>query len=73
MLKPFAVTSGEPAGIGPDLTLSIAQRDDASEFVVFADLLMLEERANALKLGIDFVQYDRKKKLLLFAQTVTIG
>ena len=61
MLKPFAVTSGEPAGIGPDLTLSIAQRDDASEFVVFGDLLMLEERANALKLGIDFVQYDRKK------------
>ena len=41
MLKPFAVTSGEPAGIGPDLTLSIAQREDASEFVVFADLLML--------------------------------
>ena len=60
MLKPFAVTSGEPAGIGPDLTLSIAQRDDASEFVVFADLLMLEERANALKLEIELIEYDRK-------------
>ena len=61
MLKPFAVTSGEPAGIGPDLTLSIAQREDASEFVIFADLLMLEERANALKLKINFIQYDRKQ------------
>jgi len=61
MLKPFAVTSGEPAGIGPDLTLSIAQRDDSSEFVVFGDLIMLKERANALKLDINFIQYNHQQ------------
>ena len=42
MTKRIAITPGEPAGIGPDLTIEIAQRDWPVELVVVAcpDLLL---------------------------------
>ncbi len=41
----LAITSGEPAGIGPDLCLSLAERDWADELVVLCDRQLLEARA----------------------------
>ena len=58
MNKPFVVTTGEPAGIGPDISLSIACRDDACDFVVFGNLRLLEERARVLGLKLSFIEYE---------------
>ena len=46
----IAVTSGEPAGIGPDLCLALAGQDLGARIVVLGDAAMLRERAQALRL-----------------------
>ncbi len=46
-----AVTSGEPAGIGPDICLALARRKFAARVVVIGDRDMLENRAR--RLGLD--------------------
>ncbi|HWK74830.1 MAG TPA: 4-hydroxythreonine-4-phosphate dehydrogenase PdxA [Povalibacter sp.] len=47
-LPRIILTSGEPAGIGPDLCIDIAARRWPCELVVAADRGLLEERARAL-------------------------
>ena len=37
-MLPLYVTSGEPAGIGPDICLTLAERHDERPIVVFADI-----------------------------------
>jgi 4-hydroxythreonine-4-phosphate dehydrogenase len=49
---PIAVTAGEPAGIGPDLCLALADTELCSDIVVIADPSVL--RARATRHGIDF-------------------
>jgi 4-hydroxythreonine-4-phosphate dehydrogenase len=44
----LAITPGEPAGIGPDLVLQIAQQDWPHQLVVIADPALLRERAALL-------------------------
>ena len=44
------ITPGEPAGIGPDLTVQLAQRDWPVELVVCADGNVLRQRAQQLGL-----------------------
>ena len=51
-LPRIVLTSGEPAGIGPDLCLEIARRDWACELVVAGDPQLLAERARMLGLEI---------------------
>lgn len=51
-LPRIAVTSGEPAGIGPDICLALADRAFDAQLVVLADRALLEARAAAL--GRDF-------------------
>ena len=46
----IAVTPGEPAGIGPDLIIKLAQESWQAQLVVFADGEILETRAKALGL-----------------------
>jgi len=46
----LAVTSGEPAGIGPDLCLALAARRWPCRLVLLADRGLLESRARALGL-----------------------
>lgn len=54
----IAVTAGEPAGIGPDLCLMLAQRRLPGRVVVIADRQLLRERAQSLGLdGMDFPAY----------------
>ncbi len=45
---PLAITAGEPAGIGPDLCVMIAQRAWPAPLVAIADPDLLTERAGAL-------------------------
>ncbi|MDG2045609.1 MAG: 4-hydroxythreonine-4-phosphate dehydrogenase PdxA [Halioglobus sp.] len=52
-LPRIAITTGEPAGIGPDIVLMAAQRPWAAELVVIADPNMLQQRARALKIPIE--------------------
>ena len=50
--KPIAITAGEPAGIGPDLCLALAEQNASDNFVVIADPDVLRNRAELL--GIEF-------------------
>jgi 4-hydroxythreonine-4-phosphate dehydrogenase len=61
MIKRIAITPGEPAGIGPDLTISIAQQNWPVEMVVIASKSLLLERAKALSLKLDIFDYDVDK------------
>jgi len=55
MMPPrLAVTSGEPAGIGPELCLRLAGRTDAVQPVILGDRHLLEQRASALGLAVAF-------------------
>ncbi len=55
------VTSGEPAGIGPDLCLAIAERDWPCDLVVAADIELLQQRAGQLQLGVQLVPYSPQR------------
>ncbi len=44
----IVVTSGEPAGIGPDACVALARRDWPAELVIAGDAKLLEETAAAL-------------------------
>lgn len=44
----IAVTSGEPAGIGPELCLRLVEREFSMRIVVLADRKLLQERALAV-------------------------
>jgi 4-hydroxythreonine-4-phosphate dehydrogenase len=53
------VTSGEPAGIGPDLCIALADRDWPCDLVVAADIQLLQQRAQLLqKESIELVPYS---------------
>ena len=41
----IAVTPGEPAGIGPDLLLKLAQHSWDAQLVAIADASLLKQRA----------------------------
>ena len=58
MTKRIAITPGEPAGIGPDLTIAIAQQDWSVELVVVACKKLMQERAEKLGLPLTFIDYD---------------
>ncbi|WP_057832711.1 4-hydroxythreonine-4-phosphate dehydrogenase PdxA [Colwellia sp. TT2012] len=55
----IAITPGEPAGIGPDLVISIAQQDWPVEMVVLASKELLLERAKALSLPLTIIDYHQ--------------
>ncbi|UHT63830.1 4-hydroxythreonine-4-phosphate dehydrogenase PdxA [Acinetobacter lwoffii] len=57
-MLPLYVTSGEPAGIGPDICLSLADHVDERPIVVLADIHMLEQRAQVLKLSVELIEYQ---------------
>ena len=56
-LPRIALTSGEPAGIGPELCLAIAQRELPCELVCLADRNMLADRAQRLGLNVELLEY----------------
>ena len=57
-MLPLYVTSGEPAGIGPDICLSLASRVDERPIVVLADIDMLKQRAQTLNLQVEIIEYQ---------------
>lgn len=63
-MLPLYVTSGEPAGIGPDICLSLADRTDERPIVVLADLQMLKDRAKVLQKNIELIEYKGQIEVL---------
>ena len=59
MTTRLALTCGEPAGIGIDLTLEIAQQVQDAQLIVIADASVLRERAALLDLNIKLIDYDK--------------
>jgi len=58
----LAITTGEPAGIGPDLLIDLAAKkqdyQNKAQLVVVADKQMMQQRANRLNTNIIFKDYD---------------
>ncbi len=54
----LALTPGEPAGIGPDLVVQIAQQACARPLVAIADGELLAERAKQLELPLELLAFD---------------
>jgi len=58
MVPRIALTSGEPAGIGPELCLALARAALPAELVCLGDAALLAERARQLHLDVALRQYD---------------
>jgi 4-hydroxythreonine-4-phosphate dehydrogenase len=58
MTAPLALTAGEPAGIGPDLCVLLAQNPPACHLVLIADRAVLIERAAVLGLPFEVPDYQ---------------
>ena len=54
----IAITPGEPAGIGPDIVVQLAQHTHDAELVVIADPDLLQQRARLLNLPLTLAEYD---------------
>ncbi len=57
-MKPVALTVGEPAGIGPDLCVMLAQTQRRQPIVVLGDRAVLQQRAAQLALPLTLCEYD---------------
>jgi 4-hydroxythreonine-4-phosphate dehydrogenase len=73
MVKRIAITPGEPAGIGPDLVVQIAQQAWPAQIVVIASKKLLMDRAKALSLPLTIIEYDADKPATAqAAKTITL-
>lgn len=54
----IAITPGEPAGIGPDILVQLAQQQHAAELVAIADPALLLDRAKRLGLPLKIRAFD---------------
>jgi len=54
--RPFVLTPGEPAGIGPDLCLLLARDAQAKTLVAIASVELLQARSAALGLSIELLE-----------------
>ncbi|CFR07091.1 4-hydroxythreonine-4-phosphate dehydrogenase [Yersinia kristensenii] len=69
----IVITPGEPAGVGPDLVVALAQQDWPVELVVCADPALLLARASQLNLPLQLREYQQDQPALAQqAGTLTI-
>ena len=62
-LKPIAYTIGEPAGIGADIIIQLAQDEILNDIVCIGDARVLQKRALALNLPLMLLDYPEKPKM----------
>lgn len=60
-MKPVLVSSGEPAGIGPDLCLALAAYD--LPVVILGDQSLLKTRARELNQQVQFINYQKENPI----------
>jgi 4-hydroxythreonine-4-phosphate dehydrogenase len=58
MIPRIALTSGEPAGIGPDLAILLASQNHHCEIITIGSSTLLQERAQQLNLAINIEPFD---------------
>ena len=75
-MLPLYITSGEPAGIGPDICLSLADRIDERPIVVLADINMLRDRIKILNKNVELIEYmgqtESSKQGQLYVENVPL-
>ncbi|HEX6549926.1 MAG TPA: 4-hydroxythreonine-4-phosphate dehydrogenase PdxA [Gammaproteobacteria bacterium] len=54
----IALTTGEPAGIGPDICLRLARQPHDAQLVALGDAKVLQERARTLGIPLQFERYQ---------------
>ena len=57
----ICLTTGEPAGIGPDLSLLLAARRDAAPLLI-GDIVMLRARARRLRIDVTLAEYQAGRR-----------
>ena len=75
MAKPLALTSGEPAGIGPDITIKAWLRRNELKlppFYVLGDRDFLSRRASALGLDVKFADVGPEDAIAAFADALPV-
>lgn len=58
-MRPILVTSGEPAGVGPDLCLSLINAKLNHPVVILADQELLAKRVKELNRSVEFCEYKK--------------
>ncbi|MGH8051945.1 MAG: 4-hydroxythreonine-4-phosphate dehydrogenase PdxA, partial [Arenimonas sp.] len=58
----LALIAGEPAGIGPECCVRIAQKQHSANLIAIADPETLLQAAEALKLPLRLIAADQKAK-----------
>lgn len=61
----IVVTAGEPAGIGPDLCVQLAQYQQQCELIVIGDSELLKQRNDDLGLSITLEPFDESKPAII--------
>lgn len=54
----LAVTSGEPAGVGPELCARLAEKDWPARLVVLGDIDLIRERAALTGRPVEVQRYE---------------
>ncbi len=74
--KPLALTSGEPAGIGPDIALAAWLRRDELDlppFYLLGDRAFFAERAKTLGLRVEFADVAPEEAVAAFARALPVA
>jgi len=58
VIRRIALTTGEPAGIGPDLAIQLAQTRQQAQLIALADVELLEQRSRQLNLPLKLLETD---------------
>jgi len=69
---PLAITSGEPAGIGPDLCVQLADTSFSIPFVVIADKKLLQQRAAQLGIAVEITDFVAGQKIVRQPGTMSV-
>ncbi len=68
----LAITSGEPAGIGPELIVKLAQKERTQDWVVLADIELMYQRAEQLGLPLHIHEYQLGESITRDAQALSV-
>lgn len=74
-MRPLALTLGEPAGIGPDLALTLWTQRDAlavPPFILLGDPALLAARAKRMNLDVKIVEGDSGEARRLFPKALPV-
>ena len=71
-LPRIIITTGDPAGIGPDITVQIAQQNIHADIVAIGDPDLLRDRASLLGLPLSLIEFDDARKQKHVAKSLRI-